>query len=466
MVRETWQSRVGFILAAVGSAVGLGNLWRFPWMAAENGGSAFLVVYLVLVLFVGVPGLLGAFVLGRRSERNPVGALHSLSGSRRWRGVGLLFLVTSVAILSFYTVVGGWILRYTVESATGAYFAAPDAYFGRIDFGFEAVGFQLLFLGITAAIVAGGIRDGIERATTVMMPLILLLLVALAGWAITLPGAGDGLEFYLAFDATTLQEGGLGLLRAAAGQALFTLSVGAGTMITYASYLDEGRSLPADGASIAVLNTIVGVLAGLVVFPLLFSMGVEPGSGGPGALFVSLAGAFAELPYGSVLATIFFLVVALAALSSSISILELPVSYLVDEHGLERRQATLGVSVVLATTGTAAALVPSLFNTLAGVVVDQLLTLGLLVILLFAGWVVGRDALEEYQRGTGPVGRALGTPWLYGIAIVLPAFLLFTLVSGWASIGNLSIAPTFQGGLALALALVSYAGLRGPNSIL
>jgi len=466
MVRETWQSRVGFILAAVGSAVGLGNLWRFPWMAAENGGSAFLVVYLVLVLFVGVPGLLGAFVLGRRSERNPVGALHSLSGSRRWRGVGLLFLVTSVAILSFYTVVGGWILRYTVESATGAYFAAPGAYFGRIDFGFEAVGFQLLFLGITAAIVAGGIRDGIERATTVMMPLILLLLVALAGWAITLPGAGDGLEFYLAFDATTLQEGGLGLLRAAAGQALFTLSVGAGTMITYASYLDEGRSLPADGASIAVLNTIVGVLAGLVVFPLLFSMGVEPGSGGPGALFVSLAGAFAELPYGSVLATIFFLVVALAALSSSISILELPVSYLVDEHGLERRQATLGVSVVLATTGTAAALVPSLFNTLAGVVVDQLLTLGLLVILLFAGWVVGRDALEEYQRGTGPVGRALGTPWLYGIAIVLPAFLLFTLVSGWASIGNLSIAPTFQGGLALALALVSYAGLRGPNSIL
>ena len=466
MVRETWQSRVGFILAAVGSAVGLGNLWRFPWMAAENGGSAFLVVYLVLVLFVGVPGLLGAFVLGRRSERNPVGALHSLSGSRRWRGVGLLFLVTSVAILSFYTVVGGWILRYTIESATGAYFAAPGAFFGRIDFGLEAVGFQLLFLGITAVIVAGGIRDGIERATTVMMPLILLLLVALAGWAITLPGAGDGLEFYLAFDARTLQEGGLGLLRAAAGQALFTLSVGAGTMITYASYLDEGRSLPADGASIAVLNTIVGVLAGLVVFPLLFSMGVEPGSGGPGALFVSLAGAFAELPYGSVLATVFFLVVAFAALSSSISILELPVSYLVDEHQLERRQATLGVSVVLAATGTAAALVPSLFNTLAGVVVDQLLTLGLLVILLFAGWVVGRDALEEYERGTGTVGRALGTPWLYGIAIVLPAFLLFTLVSGWASIGNLSIAPTFQGGLALALALVSYAGLRGPNSIL
>lgn len=374
--------------------------------------------------------------------------------------------MTSVAILSFYTVVGGWILRYTIESATGAYFAASGAFFERIDFGLEAVAFHLLFLGVTAAIVAGGIRDGIERATTVMMPLIVVLLVGLAGWAIALPGAGDGLEFYLAFDTTTLREGGLGLLRAAAGQALFTLSVGAGTMITYASYLDEERSLPADGASIALLNTFIGVLAGLAVFPLLFSMGVEPGSGGPGALFVSLAGAFAELPYGSALATAFFLVVALAALSSSISILELPVSYLVDEHRVERRQATLGVSALLAVTGTAAALVPDLFDTLAGVVVDQLLTLGLLVILLFAGWVVGRDALEEYERGTGPVARALGTPWLYAIAIVLPAFLLFTLVSGWASIGNVPIAPAFQGGLALALALVSYAGLRGPNSIL
>lgn len=466
MVRETWQSRIGFILAAVGSAVGLGNLWRFPWMAAENGGSAFLAVYLVLVLFVGVPGLLGAFVLGRRSTRNPVGALHSLSGSRRWRVVGLLYLVTSIAILSFYTVVGGWILRYTIESASGAYFAAPGAYFGRIDFGLEAVAFHLAFLGLTATIVASGIRDGIERATTVMMPLIVVLLVGLAAWAVTLPGAGAGLDFYLSFDPAPIQSDPFGLLRAAAGQALFTLSVGAGTMITYASYLDEGRSLPADGASIAVLNTIVGVLAGLVVFPLLFSMNVDPGSGGPGALFVSLAGAFAELPYGSVLATVFFLVVALAALSSSISILELPVSYLVDEHDLERRQATLGISALLAVTGTSAALVPDLFDTLAGVVVDQLLTLGLLVILLFAGWVVGRDALEEYERGTGIVGRAFGTPWLYGVAIVLPAFLLFTLVSGWASIGNVPISPAWQGGLAVGLALVSYAGLRGQNSIL
>ncbi|MEF8757193.1 MAG: sodium-dependent transporter [Halobacteriales archaeon] len=465
MVRETWGTRIGFILAAVGSAVGLGNLWRFPWMAADNGGSAFLIVYLVLVLFVGVPGLLGAFVLGRRSTRNPVGALHSLSGSRWWRGVGLLFLVTSVAILSFYTVVGGWILRYTIESVTGAYFAAPGAFFGTINFGLEAVAFHLVFLGITAAIVAGGIRDGIERATTVMMPLIVALLVGLAAWAVTLPGADAGLDFYLSFDPAPLRDDPFGLLRAAAGQALFTLSVGAGTMITYASYLDEGRSLPADGASIAVLNTFVGVLAGLVVFPLLFSMNVDPGSGGPGALFVSLAGAFAELPYGSALATVFFLVVALAALSSSISILELPVSYLVDEHGIERPRATFGVSAVLAVTGTTAALAPNLFDTLAGVVVDQLLTLGLLVILLFAGWVVGKDALEEYERGTGPVGRVLGRPWLYGIAIVLPAFLLFTLVSGWASIGGVPIAPAWQGGLALALAAVSYAGLRGPNSI-
>nr|WP_121822656.1 sodium-dependent transporter [Halostella salina] len=300
MTRESWTTRTGFILAAVGSAVGLGNVWRFPWMTAENGGSAFLLVYLALVLSVGVPGLLAEFVIGRRSRRNPVGALASLSDSDRWGIVGLLPVATTVLLLSFYSVVGGWILRYLVASAGGTYFDAPGAYFDAVSFGPSAVVYQVIFLLMTAGIVLAGVRRGIELATKVMMPAIAALLVGLAAWAATLPGAGGGFEYFLAFDLAYLRANFASVLGAALGQALFTLSVGAGTMITYASYIGEDRSLPADGTTIAVLNTLVGVVAGLVVFPLLFAGDLPVGGSGPGALFVSLASAFATLPGGRV----------------------------------------------------------------------------------------------------------------------------------------------------------------------
>src|SRR6056297_3455464 len=318
MARESWQTRIGFILAAVGSAVGLGNLWRFPWMTSENGGSAFLLVYLGVLLVVGVPGLLAEFVIGRRSGRNPVGALSSLSDSKGWSAFGHVFVVTAVVLLSFYSVVGGWILRYFGASLTGAYFANPGQYFETVNYGLEAVGFHLVFLAITAVIVLRGVQRGIETATKVMMPAIVVLLVALAAWGVTLDGAGEGLAFLLSPDFGALEANFLDILPAAAGQALFTLSLGAGTMLTYASYLGEDRSLVADGTAIAVLNTLVGVLAGVVVFPIMFALVGEVGAGGPGALFVGLASAFATLPYGQVVGAAFFGVVALAALSSSI----------------------------------------------------------------------------------------------------------------------------------------------------
>src|SRR6056297_700981 len=233
MARESWTGRVGFVLAAVGSAVGLGNIWRFPWMTAENGGSAFLVVYLGIVLAVGVPGLLAEFVLGRRSRKSPVGALRDLSGSRNWGHVGLLSVLAGLVLLSFYSVVGGWILRYLVASPTGAYFDAPGAYFDAIAYGPGAAAFHVLFLALTAGVVYGGVRDGIERATTVMMPVVLLVLVGMAAWVSGLDGAGDAYAFYLAFDLDTIRANFLDIVLSAAGQALFTLSVGAGTMITY-----------------------------------------------------------------------------------------------------------------------------------------------------------------------------------------------------------------------------------------
>ena len=471
MTRETWGTRVGFILAAVGSAVGLGNIWRFPWMAAENGGSAFLLVYLLVVVGVGVPGLLGEFVIGRRARRNPVGALRSLSGSRAWGAVGGLSVLVGVVLLSFYSVVGGWILRYFVESAVGlaagspAYFSNPGAYFDAVSFGTGALGYHLLFLAATALIVLAGVRRGIEVGTTLMMPAIVALLLGLAAWAATHPDAAPGYAFYLDFDVATLRSKGLSLLGPAAGQALFTLSVGAGTMITYASYLDEDRSLPFDGTVIALLNTGVGVLAGLVVFPLLASQGIDPGSTGtgPGALFVGLVGAFATLPAGSLVATLFFGVVTLAALSSSISMLEIPVSFLVDEFGLSRRTAVAAVFGLVALTGAANALNPGLFGVVAGPVVDNLLTLGLVVFLLFVGWVLGRDAVVEYASGAGPLATRFGTAWLYAVGVVLPLFLLFTLFSQLGLRAEVGLWPTLAA--AAVAAVAAFVGLRGPRSV-
>jgi NSS family neurotransmitter:Na+ symporter len=484
MTRETWATRVGFILAAVGSAVGLGNLWRFPWMTAENGGSAFLVVYLAVVLLVGVPGLLAEFVIGRRTNRNPYGAFRALTDSRVWPLVGVFSVLTGVVLLSFYSVVGGWILRYTAASVGGAvgagavpYFTDPGAFFGQVAVGPDAVVAHLVFLLLTGAVVLAGVRRGIEVGTTLMVPGVAVLLVALAVWAAGQPNAGAGYDFYLRFDPSVLAGDFLGVLGPAAGQALFTLSVGAGTMITYASYLGEDRSLPFDGATIALLNTGVGVLAGLVVFPLLFSQGIDPtagptAGGGPGAVFVSLAGAFATLPAGELVAVAFFGVVSLAALSSSISMLELPVSFLVDEFGVSRPVAVAGLLVLVGVTGSATALNQSLFGVVAGPVVDTMLTLGLTAFLLFVGWVLGRDAVVEFERGAGDLAGRCSTAWLLVVGVALPVFLLFTLFTSLgfpgllASVGlagTVGVAGTVV--LAVVVAAGAFAALRGPESV-
>lgn len=445
MARESWATRLGFILAAVGSAVGLGNIWRFPWMTAENGGSAFLVVYLVIILIVGVPGLLAEFVIGRRSNRNPVGALRDLSsGSKLWATIGSFSVLTGIVLLSFYSVVGGWILRYFFASFTGTYFDAPGAYFSTISFGGQAVGFHVLFLLLTALIVFGGVRRGIETATKLMMPAIVILLAVLAVWGVTQPNADAGLSFYLNFDGTYLLDHPVEVLRAAAGQALFTLSLGAGTMITYSSYLGEDHNLPFDSSIIATLNTAVGVLAGLVVFPLLFAtygglVGPAQG-GGPGALFISIAGAFAQLPGGRVLAVLFFGVITLAALSSSISMLEIPVAYLVDEHAVSRKRATTLFTGLILLTGAMNALNEAIFTFIAGTLVDLMLTTGLLAFLTFVGWVLGKEAVAEYDSGSGTFGHSLGPAWLWSVRTVLPLFLLVTLLINLLSIAGVDVA--------------------------
>ncbi|MCH7661604.1 MAG: sodium-dependent transporter [Euryarchaeota archaeon] len=426
--RETWATRTGFILAAVGSAVGLGNIWRFPFAVGQEGGAAFLLVYLLFVVLIGFPAMLVEFTLGRRTQRNPVGALASMGG-RGWKLVGLVFVVTGFTILSYYSVIAGWTIRYTFASLTGAYAADPEAYFGAASVGWDAVAFHALFMIIVIGVIALGVRSGIELAVKFMVPAIIVLGVGLAAYAFTLDGAGAAYQFYLSPDLDVLAENWQSILPAAAGQAFFTLSLGMGVMITYSSYLAEDRNLASDGAIIIGFDTAIAVLMGLILFPFLFTAGVDPGEGGPGTLFISLAAAFAELPAGGILGAIFFGTVAIAALSSAISLLEVPVSYVIDEFGIDRMTATLGIGGLVFLLGILPAL-DLIFLDLLDLFADAiLLVLGGLLLSIFVSWVIPDDALDELGKGIGDLG-SLGTAWVWAVRVPVVVVLIIALYLG------------------------------------
>jgi len=328
--RETWATRLGFILAAIGSAVGLGNIWRFPFITAESGGAAFLVVYLLLVAFIGLPVMLVEFVIGRESKQNVVDAFPAI-GYGNWKAIGVIGSITGFIILSYYSVVGGWVIQYILGSITGAYTGGAEAYFGQVSSGLNTAGFDLLFILLVAGVVGFGVRDGLERAAKLLVPSVVGLMLFLAVYAATLPGAAEGYAYYLSPNLATLRSDALAILPAAAGQAFFTLSTGVGVMITYGSYLDEDRSLLRDGFVIMLADTCIAVLAGLIVFPVFFAQGIAPGDGGIGATFVSLAGAFTTLPGGRLIGTVFFVILLLAALTSAFSILEVIVSFIIPQ---------------------------------------------------------------------------------------------------------------------------------------
>ena len=429
--RETWATRAGFILAAIGSAVGLGNIWRFPFQTATNGGAAFLVVYLVAVLVIGIPALLGEFVIGRRANINAIEAFNKL-GRPQWAFIGAIGVVGSFWTLSYYSVVGGWVLRFVYGFGSGVVLDQPQEYFGAVAAGPEAVALHALFMLITAGIVALGIEDGIELATKLMVPSIVVLLLGLAVYAFTLPGAGAGYEFYLSPEFGAVADNAATVIPAAAGQALFSLSVGFSVMITYASYLGKDDSLTADGLTIAVSNTFVGVLAGLVVIPLLFAAGIQIGgdlvgeSGGAGAVFVGVTTALADLPgvAARVAGLVFFGTVLIAALSSSISLLEAVVSYLVDNYRLSRAPTAAGLGAIVFLLGVPSALDTAWLTWFDGIGVSLFLPLAVFFVVLFVGWILGREAVDELRQGTGG-GTTLPMVWLWSLrTVVLLAILV------------------------------------------
>lgn len=423
--RETWGTRIGFILAAVGSAVGLGNIWRFPYLASDSGGGAFLVVYLIAVLLLGVPAILVEFVIGRRENQNVIDAYRN-PGNRLWKGAGVFATITTTVILAYYCVVGGWVLRYIVGTITGSYFGDPSAYFNSVSTGLGAIFFTAIFISMVVIIVGAGVERGIEVAVWIMVPGIIILLIGIAVWASGISGASGGYEFYLGWNPEEI-TGNLGsVIPAAVGQALFSLSLGHGIMITYASYLGENHNLSIDGVSIAVLDTLTAVLAGLVVFPLLFAVDISPGTGGTGAIFVSMATAFGRLPGGIILGIIFFGVVALGALTSAISTFEVLVSYLVDKTNRSRPELVLAYGVGIFLFGIPTALNTDIFLLYDSIVGSYLLPLGAIFATVFVGWVLGRDAVDELQQGASNLWN-LGPIWLWYVRTVIFVALVGTL---------------------------------------
>ncbi|WP_226012709.1 sodium-dependent transporter [Halomicrobium salinisoli] len=426
--RATWTSRVGFLVAAIGSAVGLGNIWQFPFKTAANGGAAFVVFYLLAVLLLGFPALLAEFAIGRRTKANAIDAFEEM-GHRSWRVVGALSVLTGFWILSYYDVVGGWVLRYMIGSATGAYFDAPGQYFGTIASGPEAILGQAVFIGLVVGIVALGVADGIERATKVMVPSIVLLMIGLAAWAFTLGGAAEGYAYFLSPDFGDLLANAPSVIPYAVSQAFFTLSLGMAIMITYASYVGEDDSLAVDGGVIVVSNTLIGVLAGLVVFPIMFAIGADPTQTTTDALFVAVASAFAQLPLGNLLGVVFFGVVLMAALSSAISLLEVLVAYAADNYDVARTRLAVAAGVLLFLLGLPSAWDTAWFGWFDAVAYNLFLPLSVLFVVIFVSWVIGREAVDELRRGTTGAGR-FGSVWLWTTRIVVLVGILVTLAFG------------------------------------
>ncbi len=341
--RGNWNSRFGFILAAAGSAIGLGNIWRFPYTAGEYGGGAFVLLYLIFVFGIGLPVLLAELSVGRFTQKSPVTAFKALKPGTSWSWLGGLGVLTGFGILSFYAVIAGVTLGYIYLSLTGKFTADVDA--AAVFEGFTGNGFQMialsgLFLGLTAFIVQKGIGGGIEKSAKILMPTFFVFLLFLVGRALTLEGAGAGLEFMFAPDFSKLTREGV---VSALGQALFSLSLGMGAMITYGSYLSEEENIPVSAVCVAFFDTGIALLGGLLIFPTLFHAGVDPAAG-PGLVFVVMASVFDSLPGGAVFGVVFYSLLSIAALTSTISLLEVITSYFIDEKGWTRSKATWSVA--------------------------------------------------------------------------------------------------------------------------
>lgn len=410
--RGHWSSRLGFIMAAAGSAVGLGNIWKFPYITGMHGGGAFVLFYLFCIAVIGIPIMLAEMVIGRHTHKDPVGAFRKLRGGP-WTMVGWLGVTAGFVILSYYAVVAGWAVDYLWLALKGTFSGknaheVPELFGALLASDLSQLFWQAVFMVATVWIVLGGVSKGLERANKLMMPVLLLILVGLAVRGLFSPGGSQALTFLFTPDWQKLDAAAM---LEAMGHAFFSLSLGMGAILTYGSYADEGTNLPNVALTVSVMDTCVALLAGIAIFPIVFTYGMEP-SAGPGLVFKTLPIIFSQMPGGTVIAILFFLLLVFAALTSGISLLEVVVAYYCDEKKWSRRKATLIVGFLIFLLGVPSALSNHLLanvhfigernflDSIDFLATNYILPLGGLLIAIFTGWVMTtRLAHGEVEKG-------------------------------------------------------------------
>lgn len=441
MKRDSWGSRLGFMLAVAGSAVGLANIWRFPYIVGQNGGAAFILIYILFLCLIGFPVFMSEILIGRTTQTSPSGAFDKLGGSRSWSFAGKLTILTGFIVSAFYSAVAGWVLGYLVEALKGnlSHFTTSQqtvAFFdAMIATPWWGVSFHFFFIAICSAILFFGVREGIERGSKIMMPLLFIMLFLLVLKGLTLPNAGKALTYLFSPDWSLLTPKALII---ALGQAFFTLSLGQGTMVTYGSYLKKHDNLISSCAPVVLVDLLVSIFSAIAVFTIVFSVDMQPDSG-PGLIFHTLPWVFSQLPAGTLLAIIFFILVVLAAITSEISAMEPTITYLQDERGWSRRKAVFVTTAGAFALGVPAALSFSTFSgvSLLGLPIldfmevvcsNYLIPLGGLLAVILVGWVWGfKSAYHKLQEGSTELfdrNNWLKVYFWICIKYISPAFIL------------------------------------------
>ena len=436
--RDSFASSFGVLVAMAGSAVGLGNLWRFPYLVGENGGAAFIFIYLGFVILAGLPVMLAEFIIGRRGQASARGAFRKLAPGSFWGITGILGVICCALILSFYSVVGGWCSEYLFKAV---HFDFTDGNPENLKTMFSSFSSSTwpsiichtVFLALTAGIVIGGVQKGIEKFSKVMMPLLFLIIIGIAIRSMTLPGSGPGLRFLFLPDWSKVTPQ---TFLAALGQAFFSLSLGSCMVVTYASYVKKDANIVSLSAQTAAADTVFAIIAGCAIMPAVFAFGISPGEG-PDLVFVTLPHIFSQMPLGGVIAIFFFVALLLAALTSSISLLEVVVAFCIEEFKMKRKLAVAVVFLVIWALGCLCSLSmgplddwkvlgKNIFDLFDFISADFLMLIGGLLIVLFVGWKLGKVVVfdEITNGGTRPVPAWMLKTILFLIRFVAPAALL------------------------------------------
>ncbi|WP_226680785.1 sodium-dependent transporter [Sutcliffiella horikoshii] len=444
---EQWTSKIGFILAAAGSAIGLGAIWKFPYMAGTNGGGIFFLLFILFTLVIATPMLLAEFIIGRSTQKDAITAYKTLAKGSKWHYIGILGVVASFILLSFYSVVGGWIVTYLGKSITG----------GLSQFSLEEYGglfeqtianptqvliAQFIFLAITIWVVQAGVQSGIEKASKVLMPLLFIIFIVLLVRSLTLEGASEGILYFLQPDISLITPN---TLLMALGQALFSLSVGISIMVTYSSYLEKGENLVRSAGSVVWLNIIISLLSGLVIFPAVFALGLQPDEG-PGLVFVVLPAVFDQLPLGGIFLTMFLILLLFATLTSAFSILEIIVAVIVKDNQEKRRKIAVIGGMIIFILGIPSALS---FGVLSGITIGDLiifdvadflvsniaLPVGAFLISIFVGYRIPKNILEDEFFQGSTVKKGLFQGWYFLIRYVIPFGILLVFLQSFGLFG-------------------------------